>query len=253
MTRAFGYGRVSTSEQGNSIDNQEHRLTEYIKSKGWDLGGIYLDEAVSGKKVEVANRKAGKKLWDQLRAGDWVILTHLDRAFRSSKDAHNTLSAWMKLGVKVYFLDIGCDLDTSEGRLLFGVLASCAEYESNCIGMRQKNIWAYMRRNGVAYGNARPFGWIKKDRALVPCNKEREVGDLVVLLRQQGKSWEQTALAVLHAGHRRPHAIRGQGYYSPSTLVSLYAAALALYPKKPQAFWQADANARKQSARVTHA
>ena len=237
MTRAFGYGRVSTSEQGNSIDNQEHRLTEYIKSKGWDLGGIYLDEAVSGKKVEVANRKAGKKLWDQLQAGDWVILTHLDRAFRSSKDAHNTLSAWMKLGVKVYFLDIGCDLDTREGRLLFGVLASCAEYE----------------RNGVAYGNSRPFGLIKKDRALVPCNKEREVGDLVVLLRQQGKSWEQTALAVLHAGHRRPHAIRGHGYYSPSTLVSLHRAALALYPKKPQAFWQADANARKQSAKATHA
>lgn len=233
--RVFGYGRVSTTDQENSSENQETRLREYIEKTGLPCGGIFLDDGVSGSKIKLQNRKAGKLLWDQLQPGDLVVITKLDRVFRNLLDAVTTISKWRELGCRVKFLDMNIDLDTPEGQAMFSMLATFAQYESSMIGARQKDIWAYMKRNGVAYGRIRPLGWVKKNRGFVACDTERELGDSVVAMREQGRSWASITLEVCKRGQRKPQAAKGvRGWYCERDIRRLHAAAVAGYPAVPQ-------------------
>lgn len=246
--RIFGYGRVSTTDQENSSENQEHKLREYIASTGMPLGGIFLDDGVSGSKIKLQNRKAGKLLWDQLRPGDMVVITKLDRVFRNLLDAVTTISRWRELGCKVKFLDMNIDLGTPEGQAMFSMLATFAQYESSMIGSRQRDIWAYMKRSGIAYGRVRPLGWIKKDRGFVPCDRERKLGAYVTEERLSGKSWVAIATDVCQRGIMKPQAARGiRGWYGEKDIRRLFAAASAGFPEVPQVALQDGSSESKRS------
>jgi DNA invertase Pin-like site-specific DNA recombinase len=233
--KAYGYARVSTDEQEQSSDNQIQRLSAYISSLGLECGGVFADEAVSASKNPMETRKEGKKLWDLLQPGDMVVITHPDRAFRSQQDSHNTLALWRKLGVKVRFLDLNLDLDTPEGGLMFGVISAAAEYEARMTGRRVRAIYAYMKKNNIPFGPSRPWGWTTKDRSYVPCEKERELGTLVMVERDSGLSWAAIALKVQTRGTRKPQCKAGsKGWYTRTDVRRLYHAAQDGYPIRPQ-------------------
>ena len=233
--KVYGYGRVSTADQENSCENQETRLREYIEKTGLPCGGIFLDDGASGSKVRLQNRRNGKLLWDLLQPGDLVVITKLDRVFRNLLDAVTTINQWRRLGCKVKFLDMNIDLGTPEGEAMFSMLATFAQYESSMIGARQKDIWAYMRKNGVAYGRTRPLGWIKKDRKFAPCEAERAVGSWVVDMRSAGLSWDKIALAVCKKNIKKPQVAKGvAGWYCVKDIRMLHAAAVAGFPAVPQ-------------------
>ena len=46
----FGYVRVSTSDRGQSVENQLQPLQEAAGRLGWTVVAIYRDEGVSGAK-----------------------------------------------------------------------------------------------------------------------------------------------------------------------------------------------------------
>ena len=53
--QAVGYVRVSGIEQvkeGTSLEYQRGAIQKYAKEKGWELGGIYADEGISGAEME---------------------------------------------------------------------------------------------------------------------------------------------------------------------------------------------------------
>lgn len=233
--KVYGYGRVSTADQENSSENQETRLREFIEKTGLPCGGIFLDDGVSGSKVSLKHRRNGRLLWDLLQPGDMVVITKLDRVFRNLLDAVTTINQWRRLGCKVKFLDMNIDLGTPEGEAMFSMLATFAQYESSMIAARQRDIWSYMRKQGVAYGRTRPLGWIKKDRKFVPCEIEREVGYTVVRMRASGMTWEKIALAVCKEGIKKPQVAKGvKGWYCVKDIRMLHAAAEAGFPAVPQ-------------------
>lgn len=150
MPKAFGYVRVSTDEQFNratSIASQIAQIIYYAGRPGFefDLGRVVqldvdghriesreniLLEPISAYKTPFTARPMGQRIFVECEPGDCMIAAKLDRAFRNAVDAHNTLERFKNRKVAIVLLDIGMDLSTATGELLFGMLAAVAQMES---------------------------------------------------------------------------------------------------------------------------
>lgn len=245
----YCYGRVSTDEQENSIDNQRQKLEAYAHQTGLPFGGAFLDEDQSAFNIPLRRRREGKKLWDLLQPGDTVVIPAVDRAFRSNSDAWNTLDAWHSMGIKLVLMDMNIDTSTPNGELVFGIRLASARYESRMNSSRQREIFSYLRKAGRPYGGLRPYGWQRDGKEWKQCEAERQLGDRIIRMREDGESWSAITLAVCKAGICKPVTKkRCRGWYYTSDIWSLYHAAKAGYPRIPQASWSDARRAEKQHA-----
>ena len=129
--RVFGYCRVSTLEQstnGISLDEQQRKIEGRCMEMGWQLGAIFVERGISGS-VPFAKRPAGGRLMRQLQAGDIVISPKLDRVFRSSLDALNTIEELKRRRVSLWLLDLGGDVSGNGiSELMLTVFAAVAQF-----------------------------------------------------------------------------------------------------------------------------
>lgn len=110
----IGYARVSTKDQ--SLDAQINELEILGCEK------IYFDKAI-GKSKE---REEFKKLLEDIRENDTLIVTNLDRLSRTLKDLIFILELFSEKKVKVQIGTLSFDFTTTEGILFgrfFGVIA----------------------------------------------------------------------------------------------------------------------------------
>ena len=244
MGRLFGYGRVSTNDQATSADCQAARLRDFAAGKGLQLAGLYVDEDVSGA-LPLKARPQGKQLWDALTTGDTVAFTKVDRCFRSMADAATTLALWKQIGVSVNIIDLGIQLGTPSGDLMFHQLASFASFERAIIGQRIREALAHRKATGKPYGRSRPFGWMKqgvgKDTRWVPCQAERRLAERVVALRAAGGTLAGIARELAQEGVTKPgkakdaRAGRYRGcWYLEADIDRLFRAAKAGFPILPR-------------------
>jgi DNA invertase Pin-like site-specific DNA recombinase len=79
------YARVSTKDKEQNPETQLYGLREYVKCRGWLSVVEYVDQASA---VNLRERTAWRELLEHIRKGgiDLVLVTKLDRAFRSAKD-----------------------------------------------------------------------------------------------------------------------------------------------------------------------
>lgn len=203
--KLWGYVRVSTDDQQNSVANQQELIRDYARKAGM-IACICVDEDVTGKSP-LRNRPQGRLLWDGLSPGDAVVFAKHDRAFRSLRDAADTVHIWQETGVRAVFLNLGLDLGRPEGRLFFHQLASFAEFERELISQRVRDCFAYLKANNRCHGN-RPFGWTRdrpgKGAYLVPLESERELGQRVCELHASGLSYRQIAMQFLQERVTKP-------------------------------------------------
>jgi len=258
MGRLFGYVRVSTDMQESSAEAQQDLLLRYAAGIGQSLDGLYVDQDVSGG-VPLRNRPAGKQMWDKLEGGDTVVVTTQDRGFRNFEDVVYTFFAWKHIGIRLHILDFPVDLTTDEGEMWFMQKGVFASYEKKQIGKRVRAGYDYRRRTGLPYGPTRPYGWlVVKDKqgrqaGWEECPKEREVGERVLKMREDGKTRAEIAIALVHAGARKPKKKTGcTDYYHVKDILLLERAARAGFPRLPREFWQAPDYAQKLDAMRCH-
>lgn len=120
--------RVSTgrqAEEGHSLDQQEHRGADYAKREE-KTHVVYREEGVSG-----ASKRRPKRdrLLADLRPGDTVLVTSLDRLGRSTRDLLETFDLIEAKGATLVSLREAIDTSTAAGRLLRTILAAVAEFE----------------------------------------------------------------------------------------------------------------------------
>lgn len=244
MNHLHGYARVSTDQQETSSTVQEQRLRAFAMTSGLELAEVYVDEDVSGAKP-MKMRPAGKRLWDAIQPGDTIAFTKVDRAFRSLVDAATTLEIWKNLGVHVVILDVGIDVASPAGELFFSQLVAFAQFERKLLGQRLKEALGHLKREGRPFSNYRPFGWQRvgagKSTRFAPLDSERELGQRVVEMREQGLSWTTIATAFYNEGVVKPgkakavRAGRYRGaYYLETEVRRLHRAALAGWPIAPR-------------------
>ena len=87
-----------------------------------------------------------------------VVVFKLDRAFRSVKHMHDTLTAWEMAGVGFRSMRENFETTTAAGRLMLNILGSLAEFELELIRERVKAGMDRARRQGKRIGRPRVTG-----------------------------------------------------------------------------------------------
>lgn len=173
--RAALYARVST-HAGQDPAMQLRELREYCQRRGWDVAGAYVDVGVSG---ATERRPQLDQLLAECRKCrfDAVVVYRYDRFARSLRQLVNALGEFDALGVQFISLHEGVDTSTPNGRLVFGIFASIAEFERELIRERVRSGVAAARARGKRLGRPRR----EVDRARIAS------------LRTQGRSWREIA------------------------------------------------------------
>jgi DNA invertase Pin-like site-specific DNA recombinase len=205
----YGYSRVSTTRQadGLSLDEQAHNIGLGANAQGWTPSRIYVEEGISGS-VPFAQRPQGKALLARLRPGDAVICAKLDRMFRDTLDARDTVTEFEERGFKLFLLDLGTSdvVETNSlGRMMLTIMAAFAEFERNRIAERIAEGKAQQRINGTFLGGRRPFGAQKRaddDLQLVPIAAEQEAIAETYRLHDRRLSLRQIQAALNDRGIR---------------------------------------------------
>lgn len=134
MRRAAIYARVSTPDRGQDPETQLRQLREYVDRRGFSVHREYVDQA-SGMKND---RPAYRSMLEgaRRREFDVLIVWRYDRFARSLRELVNALAEFESMGIEFVSYSEGADTTTPQGRLLFGIMGSLAEFERNLIAER---------------------------------------------------------------------------------------------------------------------
>jgi DNA invertase Pin-like site-specific DNA recombinase len=171
MKRAAIYARVSTSN-GQNPEMQLEEVRQYCARREMTIDREYVDKGISGAKEH-------RPALDQLiadcrrRTVDCVVVYRYDRFARSLRQLVNALEEFRALGIDFVSLHEGVDTSTPNGRLVFGIFASIAEFERELIRDRVRSGIALAKSHGKQLGRPR-----------VIVDRPRIAG-----LRKEGHSW----------------------------------------------------------------
>lgn len=170
------YVRVSTKAGSQNPDIQLRELREYCGRRGWTVAGEYVDEGMRGSKE---HRPGLDRLLSECRKRrvDVVLVYRYDRFARSLRQLVDALEEFRALRIEFVSLHEGVDTSTPNGRLVFGIFASIAEFERELIRERVRSGLATARARGKRIG---------RPRKIVDAVK-------IARLRADGASWRTIA------------------------------------------------------------
>ena len=148
----FGYARVSTKSQardGNSLEAQKEALLAAGAEK------IYID-TFTGTKMD---RPEFVRMKNQLRKGDTVIITKLDRLARSVSQASGLITEMIDDGVTINVINLGILSNDSVNTLMRNILLSFAQFERDMIIQRTQEGKALAKLNNPDFREGRPRKW----------------------------------------------------------------------------------------------
>jgi DNA invertase Pin-like site-specific DNA recombinase len=192
--KAAIYARVSTEQQNPEIQISEVR--DYCRRRGLEIAGEYVDKGISGSKERrpeldrllVACRKRGV---------DVVVVYRYDRFARSLRQLVNALEEFRSLGIDFISLHEGVDTSTPNGRLVFGIFATIAEFERELIrervraGMRNaKAKGRQIGRRRAAFNPEQARSLLSAGRSLAQVGQALGVSASTVWRRLQGCTQE---------------------------------------------------------------
>ncbi|MBK4739204.1 recombinase family protein [Noviherbaspirillum pedocola] len=142
----FAYGRVSTKDQ--SAENQ--RLE--IERAGYAVDYWYADEGISGK-VSASQRPQFAKMLGQIRDGETLVVSKLDRLGRDALDVGTTIKMLAARRIEVIVLQLGkLDLTSTAGKMMLTMLSAVAEMERDLLVERTQAGLARAKKIGKTLG-----------------------------------------------------------------------------------------------------
>lgn len=196
----YGYGRHSTGKQELTREVQEFKCHEYwqrnLRDKGIQYGGFFYDAATSAR-TPFSEREQGRLLHAVARPGDHIVVTKLDRPFRSLRDGISHMEQWESRGVVFHSMDLAVDTTTPLGKFFRTILLAVAELEREFARERTSDVIRERRRQGIPHGSACPMGWrivgSGKSRRYRVDEEERAFCDELAKRRRAGASLEDLA------------------------------------------------------------
>jgi DNA invertase Pin-like site-specific DNA recombinase len=151
----IGYARTSTVEQ---IAGLEAQLRDLEAAK---VGKTFSEQLSS---ID-AKRPQLEAAIDFCREGDVLVCTKLDRLARSVADLVTIEARLKKKGAAILIMDPAMDTSTPNGRLIFNIIASIAQFEREIMLTRQREGIAKAKDDGKYKGRA-PTARSRSDRIL---------------------------------------------------------------------------------------
>src|SRR5450755_2206186 len=152
--RAALYARISTINHRQDPEVQLGELREFCQRRGFAIAQEYVDKGISGSREK---RPALDKLLTDCRKRlvDAVVVYRYDRFARSLRQLVNALEEFRSLGIDFISIHEGVDTSTPNGRLVFGIFASIAEFERELIRDRVRSGLAAAKAKGKRIGRPR--------------------------------------------------------------------------------------------------
>lgn len=175
----YGYARVSTVGQasnGNSLEMQEKQLRAAGAEK------VFVDRFTG----TTMARPQYEFLQQQLRCGDTVIVTKIDRLGRSVSQASGVIKSLIDKGIIINVLNLGILSNDSVNTLMQNVLLSFAQFERDMIIQRTQEGKAIAKLD-PDFHEGRPKKYTKKqmDHAmdLLKCHSYNQVAEMTGISR----------------------------------------------------------------------
>lgn len=151
----YGYARVSTIAQDLTVQ------TNHLENEGCEV--IYK-EKFTGTKTD---RPEFNRLLGELKEGDTLVVTKLDRLARNTKEGIEIIEGLFARGVKVHVLNVGLLENTTMGKFFLQTMLAVAEMERNMIIERTQEGKALAKQSDD-FREGRPRKYSKKqvDHAL---------------------------------------------------------------------------------------
>jgi len=200
-TRAIGYVRVSTDEQGISLEAQRAKLEAYGQVYDLELVAVLTDEAVSAKSLDRPQLQQALRMLEADEA-DALLVVKLDRLTRSVRDLGSLLEKYFDRG-RWSLLSVSENIDTrtAGGRLVLHVLGSVAQWERETIGERTSAALQHKQSKGEYIGGFAPFGFRTVEGKLESHREEQLAITEACRLRGRGLSLRKIAGALEGEGH----------------------------------------------------
>ena len=120
----YGYARISTKDQ--SLNMQIDALEKYGCQQ------IYSEQATGAK----ADRPKWLELLSQIKNGDTLVVWKLDRMGRSLHHLIKVVNELMLRNISIISLNDPINTTTAQGKLMFNIFASLAEFKKDLIRER---------------------------------------------------------------------------------------------------------------------
>lgn len=171
------YCRLSRDDNNGSVEsmsiaNQRQILIDYVKSKGWNLGEIYIDDGFSGTNFD---RPDFKRLICDIEATkiNCVITKDLSRLGRNySMTGYYTDDYFPEHGVR--YIAINDSVDTEEQENDFAAFHNVInEFYPRDISKKVRQVKRANAEKGMFMGSHAPYGYIKS-----PTDKHKLIVDV---------------------------------------------------------------------------
>ena len=195
MTVYF-YGRCSADEnfdKGSSVDTQLSKCVAYGVIKNLTIDKE-ITESISGT-VQFNSRPLGLELMSDLKRGDHIICSALDRFSRNTLDLLQTIEKFKKMKVNLHFTEFG-EVTGSDamGSVFLKLLSVFAEFYSKQCSEKQIATKQRLIKENRFTGGKKKFGYdLDQNNYYVPCEKEQQIIREMQLMRKKGKSYQKVA------------------------------------------------------------
>ena len=195
MTTYF-YGRCSADEnfdKGSSVATQLSKAKAYAIIKNLTIDKE-ITESISGT-VRFYNRPMGLELMNDLKKGDHVICSALDRFSRNTLDLLQTIEKFKRLKVNLHFAEFGNVTSADAiGSIFVKLLSVFAEFYSKQCSEKQIATKQRLIKENRFTGGKKKFGYdLDQNNYYVPCEKEQQIIRQMQLMRKKGKSYQKVA------------------------------------------------------------
>ena len=187
----YAYLRVSHLESlnGTSFETQERRIRNYAELNDFQINFVH-SEVVSGG-VDFKKRKVFQKILKQLKRGDRLVVSRLDRLVRNILFTLQFVEHCKKIGAEVHICDLGNCTGDGLGRIFLNILSCLAETERLQISERIKASKAFAKKDRRYLGGFVEYGYKVENKKLVPDDKEFVVLQSMVNLRKSGLGYRK--------------------------------------------------------------
>nr|DAO66356.1 MAG TPA: integrase [Caudoviricetes sp.] len=202
LKNVVAYVRVSTGKDAmiHSLSAQVSHYNRLIQNHpGWKYCGVYVDEAVTGTKI---NRPDFLRMINDCRQGkiDIILTKSISRFARNTVTLLETVRELKQLGVDVIFEEQNINTLSTDGELMMTILASYAQEESLSVSENMK--WKVRNKfgNGIPW-NGTLLGYRIKNNKYEVVEKEAEIIKLIYKLYLSGLGYEAIANELKSRGY----------------------------------------------------
>ena len=151
MEEAMTYGYIRVSTDAQNTENQRMEIQRFCDAAGLRVD-CWIEDIISGTK-DPRQRKLGKIIMENCKAGDLIVCTELSRLGRSLLMIMNTLNFFLERRVQVWTIKDNYRLsDDITSKVISFAFGLAAEIERQLISQRTKVALERARKQGVRVG-----------------------------------------------------------------------------------------------------